>query len=206
VTKARILVRKSGYGAPKESSFPVVKTAAFNPSLPRAAVEPDIVTIGIPTDQQPAARELRKVSEANCEQGRSWISLQLDGELSAFEQALLAAHLERCRDCQRFQTALLTLSTGLRDTPPATLNKPVSVFSHRLRRQHWPPLAAALLAGCALASASLLASLPASTPPAPQPVLVALHDGNRPTPTGLSPTHNQTTPTLPPTPTRRTGI
>jgi anti-sigma factor RsiW len=152
-------------------------------------------------------RELSDVlSEANCEQGRSRISLQLDGELSEFEQALLTAHLERCAACQRFQAALRALSTGLRDTPPATLNKPVRVFAHGLRRGPAPALAAALLAGSALALASLLGSSLTAESPTPQPPLIALHDGNLPTPTGLSSTNNQIAPVLLLTPNGTTRI
>jgi hypothetical protein len=206
MANAEIIARKSDHGAPNESMFPVARTAEFNRSLARrrwCRYRNDRDTYRSFSGKM---RELSDIlSEANCEQSHSWISLELDGELSEFEQALLAAHLERCAACQRFQAALLALSTGLRDTPPAALNRPVSV-SHRLRRQHWPPLAAALLAGCALASASLLTSLPASTPPGPELALVALHDGNLPTPTGLSPSHNQTTRTMPPIPTRTSGI
>jgi predicted anti-sigma-YlaC factor YlaD len=49
-----------------------------------------------------------------CEQAREHISLQLDGELSQFEQIALDAHLERCAGCRSYAASVGAVSAKLR--------------------------------------------------------------------------------------------
>ncbi len=52
-----------------------------------------------------------------CDRARQWLSLRLDGELSELEQALLAAHLERCDACRTFEAETAALTAALRAAP-----------------------------------------------------------------------------------------
>lgn len=47
-----------------------------------------------------------------CERTRGWVSLSLDGELSEFERALVASHLDRCAQCAAFAQEVAA-TTGL---------------------------------------------------------------------------------------------
>jgi predicted anti-sigma-YlaC factor YlaD len=57
-------------------------------------------------------------SEA-CHRTRQQISLQLDCEGSEFENALVTAHLARCRGCSTFAEDLGAMTRALRDAPLA---------------------------------------------------------------------------------------
>ena len=53
------------------------------------------------------------------------IGAELDGELSAAEQAALRAHLETCENCRRYRAAVLAVSDALQNElaePPASLS------------------------------------------------------------------------------------
>jgi anti-sigma factor RsiW len=52
-----------------------------------------------------------------CDRAREYASLRLDGELSEFERALLASHLERCPSCRVFADDLVGLTDRLRTAP-----------------------------------------------------------------------------------------
>jgi predicted anti-sigma-YlaC factor YlaD len=60
-----------------------------------------------------------------CELTRLRISVRLDGELSALDEASLARHLDRCDACDRFAHALAGLTEVLRsDCLPSTPGRP----------------------------------------------------------------------------------
>ena len=55
--------------------------------------------------------------QGQCERARQWASVELDGELSTFERALLADHLGRCPDCRAFRADVAGLTAALRVAP-----------------------------------------------------------------------------------------
>lgn len=66
-----------------------------------------------------------------CERARFWASLQLDGELSELESALLDAHLARCAGCRAVADSFDASTTALRAAPlervaPVAVNLPRS--------------------------------------------------------------------------------
>src|SRR5919107_2195430 len=61
-----------------------------------------------------------------CDRVRAQVSLELDGEISQLERALLGAHLRRCADCRSFRERTRAFTTELRaaplSRPPADLH------------------------------------------------------------------------------------
>jgi predicted anti-sigma-YlaC factor YlaD len=57
------------------------------------------------------------VLSMECERARRWASLELDGELSQVEQALLRAHVGCCAACAGFARDLDGLTQELRTAP-----------------------------------------------------------------------------------------
>jgi anti-sigma factor RsiW len=82
-----------------------------------------------------------------CDRVRSQVSLELDGELSQLERAMVAAHLERCPDCRAYESEVTAFTDLLRQAPLKQLESPVVV-----RRPH-RTIAARLQAGVAAAVA-----------------------------------------------------
>lgn len=66
-----------------------------------------------------------------CERARECASLRLDGELSEFEQALLVAHLARCKPCRSFASELEAVTDHMRTTPLARLDQPITLPARR---------------------------------------------------------------------------
>lgn len=99
-----------------------------------------------------------------CERARGWTSLALDGELSEFERALLAAHVERCAECARFGEELRGFTGELRAAAREPLPRPIELPVRRrsLARTVQVGAAAAVLAA-AVGLGGLLASSPAPT-------------------------------------------
>jgi predicted anti-sigma-YlaC factor YlaD len=94
----------------------------------------------------------------NCERAREWASLELDGELSTFERALLEAHLEGCRTCTEFSSSISGLTGALRSAPHERLGG-VVIGGHvrrRVRMRLAP--AAAAMAVAAVGLGSIVAS------------------------------------------------
>ena len=93
----------------------------------------------------------------NCERAHEWASLELDGELSTFERALLEAHLEGCRTCSEFRSQISSLTGALRAAPHERFE---GVVIGRLRRRVNMRLApaAAAMAVAAVGLGSILAS------------------------------------------------
>ena len=80
-----------------------------------------------------------------CDRFRSQISLELDGELSQLERAMLGSHLDRCDGCRVFRAEAVSVTRALRETRLARLSMPVAV---RRRR----PLVTARLQAAAVAA------------------------------------------------------
>jgi predicted anti-sigma-YlaC factor YlaD len=94
----------------------------------------------------------------HCERARQWASASVDGELSTFERALLADHLERCASCREFSLAITDLTTALRAAPRERLE---GISIGRVRRHVRLRLApaAAAMAVAAVGLGSVLASV-----------------------------------------------
>jgi putative zinc finger protein len=60
---------------------------------------------------------MRLVGQLNsaCEQAREQVSLQLDGELSPFQQSALHAHLKDCGACRSYAASVGMVSARLRE-------------------------------------------------------------------------------------------
>ena len=95
-----------------------------------------------------------------CDRVREWASRALDGELSQFEQALLAAHVRQCGACRSFQEQIIVLTEELRAAPLEPLERRIAVQPPR-RRLILRPLqaSAAALAVVAVGLGSLFASV-----------------------------------------------
>jgi predicted anti-sigma-YlaC factor YlaD len=70
-------------------------------------------------------------NEASCARARSWVSHEVDGELSQFERVFLAAHLRRCGECSRFAVDVRSFTHLVREAP---LERPERVFEFPVRR------------------------------------------------------------------------
>jgi hypothetical protein len=82
-----------------------------------------------------------------CERARMWASLQLDGELSELERALLDAHVARCEPCGIFIREVGAATHGLRAAELTRPAHPITVPSRRpLVRPLHVSAAAAILA------------------------------------------------------------
>ena len=70
-------------------------------------------------------------NEVNCARARSWVSHEVDGELSHFERVFLAAHLRRCGECARFAEEVRSFTHLVRAAP---LEQPERTFEIPVRR------------------------------------------------------------------------
>jgi predicted anti-sigma-YlaC factor YlaD len=101
-----------------------------------------------------------------CERARESASLRLDGELSEFERALLAAHLSKCEGCRSFAAELEAVTARVRSTPLERLEQPVVLPSRRrlLTRRPVEVAAAAALMLTALGIAGALSTIESANP------------------------------------------
>jgi anti-sigma factor RsiW len=93
-----------------------------------------------------------------CDRVRSQVSLELDGELSQLERAMVSAHLERCPECREYESEVTAFTRVLREAPLKRMESPVVV--RRPRRAIVARLqagAAAAIAVAALGAASQVA-------------------------------------------------
>jgi anti-sigma factor RsiW len=84
--------------------------------------------------------------DANCGRARSWISHEVDGELSQLERLFLAAHVRRCGQCARFSEDVHAFTQIVRSAP---LERPERQFEIPARR----PVAARVVGRVAIAVA-----------------------------------------------------
>jgi anti-sigma factor RsiW len=97
-----------------------------------------------------------------CERARMWASLQLDGELSELERALLDAHLARCEACSLYVREVRAATEGLR---AAELERPAHPITLPTRRRLVRPIhvsAAAALIAAAVGLGALVSSFNSS--------------------------------------------
>ena len=71
------------------------------------------------------------VLSRSCERARSWVSLDLDDELSELEGAMLRAHTARCVPCAPFQADAVAITHKLRLAPLEPLPAPVALPPRR---------------------------------------------------------------------------
>jgi predicted anti-sigma-YlaC factor YlaD len=94
----------------------------------------------------------------HCERARQWVSAELDGRLSEFEQALLNGHIRSCAECRAFRGSAVGFTHQLRAAPLERLAQPVSVSYSRRRIAFRIAPAVAALAVAAVGLGSILAS------------------------------------------------
>lgn len=68
-----------------------------------------------------------------CDRIRGQISLELDGELSQLERAMVASHVRRCPACAAFRADATSFTQALRTAPLEALQHPVEIPSLRRR-------------------------------------------------------------------------
>src|ERR671917_2782511 len=109
-------------------------------------------------------------SPRTCERARMWASLQLDGELSELERALLDAHLARCEACSVYVREVRAATRGLRAAELERPAHPITLPSRRRLVRPFQVTAAAALLAVAVGLGALLSSLnSAGTHAAPVP-------------------------------------
>jgi anti-sigma factor RsiW len=117
-------------------------------------------------------------STAACERASQLISMELDGELSEFERAALARHLEGCADCRESQTLMREIARGLRESrtfaPPAGLSASLGASLAPRRRLPGGRRAAVVFALAAtVGSLAAAFALPQGSAPASASVLAS---------------------------------
>ena len=103
-------------------------------------------------------------TNAVCDRARTYASLQLDGELSQLEEAMLGAHLSRCEGCRGYAAEIAAVAGELRSASLERLERPISLPPRR--RVSFGTLQAAAVAAVALAAVGIggiLASLDADS-------------------------------------------
>ena len=89
----------------------------------------------------------------HCDRARQWASASVDGELSTFERALLADHLERCASCREFSLAITDLTTALRAAPRERIESiSIGRVNRHVRLRLAPAVAAMAVAAVGLGS------------------------------------------------------
>ena len=76
---------------------------------------------------------MERVPNPICERVRGQISLDLDGELSQFERALVARHVQRCPACAAFRATATSFTEALRSAPLESPQYPIALPSLRRR-------------------------------------------------------------------------
>jgi predicted anti-sigma-YlaC factor YlaD len=95
-----------------------------------------------------------------CDRIREWISLELDGELSRIERALVDRHLALCPDCRAFAAEVHAFTGALRTARLEPLERPIALPSRsRVSLRAFQVAAAAAVAVVAVGIASLSSSL-----------------------------------------------
>lgn len=104
-----------------------------------------------------------------CQRARQYSSLEVDGELSQLERALLLRHLDGCRSCREFDGRLRATTLALRsasaEKPSARFRPPAPFLSFPARRR----VALAAVAAAAVLGSVVGALLDGPSRPAPSP-------------------------------------
>jgi predicted anti-sigma-YlaC factor YlaD len=121
---------------------------------------------------------LRK--RAACERALQWVSLELDGELSEFERALLERHLECCVSCAALRLELGGLTRLIRAAPPVSGRPRPAVPAPAARRRSLPRRAVAgVLVAAVLAAGAGVGLLGARSTPVGSSALAFASLGER---------------------------
>ena len=64
---------------------------------------------------------------AACNRARQWISLEVDGDVSQIERAMLANHLDGCQTCRVFASDVSAFHRMLSETPMEALSRPIEL-------------------------------------------------------------------------------
>jgi predicted anti-sigma-YlaC factor YlaD len=70
-------------------------------------------------------------SSPNCERVRFQVSLELDGELSELEEAMVEAHVEHCGDCRAYRDDLHAITREVRETALERTARPIELPPRR---------------------------------------------------------------------------
>lgn len=106
----------------------------------------------------------RRRRTSSCERARPWISRELDGELSEFEQSALGLHLEQCASCRAERVQIRGFTAMIRAEPLVEVTRTFTFQGSRPGRTRlaWRGAAAVALAGAAIGAAgAFLAQSPA---------------------------------------------
>jgi predicted anti-sigma-YlaC factor YlaD len=96
-----------------------------------------------------------RTGDRACERAQAWASLDVDGELSQLERALLAAHLRRCAGCTAATAELRALAEAVRGAPPEHPSRSLVVPVKRAARARGVAARLALAATLAALAAGL---------------------------------------------------
>jgi predicted anti-sigma-YlaC factor YlaD len=94
----------------------------------------------------------------DCHRAREWASIELDGELSSFEDVLLRAHLAVCPSCREFRGGIEGFTGALRAAPLEHFDSSIEIARIRRRARLRLAPAAAAVAVAAVGLGSILAS------------------------------------------------
>jgi predicted anti-sigma-YlaC factor YlaD len=100
-----------------------------------------------------------------CERMRGQISLELDGQLSQLERAMLEGHIDGCADCRSYQAEASAFTEELRNARLEPLQDPVVV--RRPRRQVLARLQVGIAAMVMLAAVGVATQLAGPERPGP---------------------------------------
>jgi predicted anti-sigma-YlaC factor YlaD len=99
---------------------------------------------------------VREFRERICDRTREAVSLSLDGNPSAFERHLVAAHLARCESCRKFERDARSTTALLRAAPLEMLDHSIVLPQRRRFRPVVGSTAAAAAACVAVMVGALL--------------------------------------------------
>ena len=100
----------------------------------------------------------------SCERARTWISLDLDDELSELEQAMLRRHVRSCAACAGFQADAASITGRLRLAPLEPVPAPVVLPARRRSVVRLVQIGAAAAVAIAAAGIGTLLSSPDGPP------------------------------------------
>jgi anti-sigma factor RsiW len=68
-----------------------------------------------------------------CERASEFVSLELDGELSLFERAILRRHLQRCERCAAYSHQITAMTEMVRTAPVEQIHVSIDIWRRRRR-------------------------------------------------------------------------